>query len=414
MRFFCLIVVFCCLAEGLRAAGEWPQFRGPGQEGHGEARGLPLFWSETNNVKWKTPIPGRAWSCPVVWDDQVWVTTAPEDGHELFAVGLDRGTGRILHNVKVFDVDNQQKMNGLNSFASPTPVIEAGRVYVHFGTYGTACLATGSGEILWTRRDLNLEHEEGPGSSPVLFENLLIFHCDGTNVQYVAALDKMTGKTGWKDDRSRDLSRVTPHKRKGFSTPLLIPVEGTTQMISVGAQAVYGYEPRTGAEIWRLDFDGFTVAPRPVSGLGMVFITTGFDSASLLGIRLGGHGDVTESNLVWRYGKQVPYRSSPILVDDLLYMVSDGGIASCVEARTGTLVWSHRFGGNEGYSASPIYADGRLYFFGQRGKTTVLKPGRDYEELAVNQLDSGFMASPAVAGRALYLRTEKALYRVEQ
>ncbi len=401
------------LLRTLAARGQWPDFRGPTCQGLSDATGLPLTWSETNHVAWKTPLFGRAWSCPVIWGDQIWLTTAPEDGHELFAIALDRNDGRIVHSIKVFDVDNQQKMNRLNSFASPSPVIEEGRVYVHFGTYGTAALATDTGKVLWSRRDLNLQHQEGPASSPALFGNALVFNCDGTNLQYVVALDKANGRTLWKTDRSRDLGGFIPHKRKAFSTPLVVSVNGRPQIVSVGAHAVYGYEPVTGSEIWRLAFNGFTVAPRPISGMGMVFITTGYDSASLLAVRLGGLGDVTDSHLVWRYNKQVPIRSSPILVDDLIYMVSDNGVATCLQARDGAVVWTQRMGEGEEYSASPVCADGRIYFLGQRGRSTVLKPGRQYEELAVNQLDAGCMASPAVAGHALYLRTTKALYRIE-
>jgi outer membrane protein assembly factor BamB len=412
-----------------RGSDQWPDFRGPTQDGHSDATGLPLTWSETEHVKWKTPIPGRAWSSPVVSGNQVWITTAPEDGSELFAVALGRRDGKIIHNIKLFDVSNQQKMNRLNSFATPSPVIEPGRVYLHFGTYGTACLDSGSGSALWTRRDLNIEHQEGPGSSPVLWRNLLVFNCDGTNAQFVVALDKSSGRTVWKRERSRDFTGIIPHKRKAFSTPLIVQAGGMVQMISVGAEAIYGYAPADGSELWRFDFDGFTVAPRPVAGFGMVFFTTGYDHPSLVALRLGEQfvydhpsfmtirsgerGGLAASNVVWRAGKQAPIRSSPVIASNLVYMVSDGGVASALDALSGEVVWSHRLGVGEEYSASPVFADGRLYFFGQNGSTYALKPGRQYEELAVNRLDSGFMASPAIAGHAFFVRTRQALYRLE-
>ncbi len=395
------------------APGNWPQFRGPQANGHADADGLPLKWSEKENVVWKTPIHDLGWSSPVIWKDAIWVTTATSDGHRAFAVCLDRASGKVVHDVKVFDTEKPEHVATVNSHASPTPVIEDGRLYAHYGTYGTACLDTASGKVLWTRRDLNCDHHEGPGSSPMLWGNLLIVNVDGRDVQYVVALDKATGKTVWKTNRSVDYSKFPENTRKAFCTPIVIESDGRVQLVSPGAKAIMGYDPRSGEELWKVRYDGWSVAPRPVFGHGLIFVVTDYERPELWAVRPGGTGDLTASNVVWKITKAVPSRPSLLLIDDLLYMVSSVGIASCVEAKTGSLIWKERIGG--AYSASPIYADGRIYFFNQEGTATVVQPGRNYAVLAVNKLDGEeLMASPAVAGRALFVRTRTDLYRIEK
>jgi len=390
----------------------WPEFRGPTGNGCSSAVGLPVRWSESENVRWKTPIHGRGWSSPVVWGDQVWITTAPEDGRQAYAVAVDLGSGKIVHDVKVFDVARPQDIAPLNSYASPTPVIEAGRVYVHFGAHGTACLDTRSGKVLWTRRDLPCNHFRGPGSSPILVGNLLVVNFDGFDYDYVAALDKATGKTVWKTDRSTDFTGVDGDLRKAFSTPTVIAVGGRRQLISAGSKAAMAYDPLTGRELWRIRFEAYSSTARPVAGAGLVFIHTGFGSAAeLLAVRPDGSGDVTDSHIAWRLNKYVAYKPSSVLVDGLIYMVADNGITTCLEARSGEPLWQERLHGR--FSASPIAAEGRVYFFSQEGKTTVIQAGRTFTRLAANQLDDGFMASPAVAGRAFILRTKSRLLRVE-
>jgi outer membrane protein assembly factor BamB len=394
------------------ASQNWPQFRGPQADGHADAKGLPLHWSDTENIVWKTPIHDSGWSSPVIWNDAIWLTTATSDGHQEFAVCLDRASGKVIHDVKVFDTQKPEHVATTNSYASPTSVIEDGRLYVHYGTYGTACLDTQSGEVLWTRRDLNCDHHEGPGSSPMLWGNLLIVNVDGRDVQYVVALDKATGKTVWKTKRSVDFSAVPENTRKAFSTPIVIQSNGRMQLISPGAKAVMGYDPSSGAELWKVRYNGWSVAPRPVFGDGLIFLITDYERPELWAIRPGGVGDLTASNVVWKMVKAAPSRPSLILIDDLLYMVSSVGVASCVEAKTGRLVWQERLGG--AYSASPVYADGRIYFFNHEGTATVVQPGRKYAVLAVNKLDGeDLMASPAVARKALFVRTRTHLYRIE-
>ena len=410
MRVLTSILALALLAALAPAGENWPQFRGPHDNGHADATNLPLTWSETENVAWKTPIHDRGWSSPVIWGDQVWVTTATEDGARMFAVGVDRASGKIVHDVKVFDVESPQHIAAINSYASPTPAIEAGRLYAHYGTYGTACVDTESGKVLWTRRDLNCDHHEGPGASPILFENLLIFHVDGCDVQYVVALDKATGKTVWKTNRSADFSQVQRFWRKAYCTPILIEVQGQLQMISPGAKAVMAYDPRTGRELWKLPYRGWSVTPRPVFGHGLLFTIIDYDNPELWAVRPGGEGTLPESAVAWKIPKDVPKRPSMLLIGDLLYLVNERGTAVCVEAKTGQIVWQHPLGGE--YSASPIYADGRLYFFSHTAVATVMEPGRQPKVLAVNRLDGRMMASPAVAGQALFLRTQTHLYRI--
>ncbi|MBN1422697.1 MAG: PQQ-binding-like beta-propeller repeat protein [Planctomycetes bacterium] len=399
------------------AGDDWPEFRGPTGRGHSDAEGLPVAWSPTENVAWKTPIHDRGWSSPVIWKGQVWVTTATKDGHRMFAVCVDRETGAIVHDIEVFQTPEPEHVSPVNSYASPTPAIEAGRVYVHYGTYGTACLDTGSGKILWTRRDLNCDHHEGPGSSPILFGDLLIVHVDGRDVQYVIALEKSTGKTAWKTPRSIDYSPYGTHARKAFSTPTVFRSEeagsnGRVQMASVGAKAIWGYDPSTGEELWRIRHEGWSGTPRPVFGCGLVFFVTDYERPELWAVRPDGKGDVTDSHIAWKNTRDMPGQPSFLLVDDLLYVINDRGVASCLEAKTGAVVWRERLGGT--YSASPIDAGGRLYFFNRKGKSTVLAAGREFKILATSDLDEEMMASPAVAGKALFIRTEKNLYRIEE
>jgi outer membrane protein assembly factor BamB len=406
---FVLILVSSTLTH---AGDNWPDFRGPLGSGHSDEAELPLSWSESENVAWKTPIPGRGWSSPVIWDDQIWLTTAMADGHELFAVAVDKRSGEVVHQVKVFDVDVTQPIDPTNSYASPSPVIEAGRVYVHFGTYGTACLDTRSGMTIWQRRDFPVDHQKGPGSSPILCGDLLIFPCDGNDVQSIVALHKTSGEVAWRTDRTVDLSGRDPDYRKSFSTPLRLEVDGEQQIVSTAAGAAYGYDMTTGRQRWRVRYPGHTNVSRPVRAGGLVVINTGYARPELWGVRLGGTGDLTESHVVWKVNQGVPIKPSVILAGESIYMVSDsGGVVTCLDARSGQMTWRQRLGGN--YSASPLYGGGRIYFFSEEGKTTVIRPATSYRELAANQLSEGFMASPAVAGRALILRTTGHLYRIE-
>lgn len=403
---------FVLAMTGLGQAVEnWPQFRGPDGQGHADEARLPTTWNTHQNVTWRTILPGIGWSSPVIWGGQIWMTTATEGGRSLRALCVDKASGKLLHDVEVFTRAKPMEIQTKNSHASPTPVIEAGRVYVNFGTSGTACLDTTTGEILWRSTELQLEHLVGPGSSPVLYHDLLVLTCDGSDVQYVAALHKASGKLAWKTPRSGKL-REQPDVRKAYCTPLAVSVGGQDQLIIPGADWVYGYEPLTGKELWRVGYLGFSTVPRPVTGHGLVYICTGFMRSELWAIRLGGVGDVTTSHVAWKSTKKMPLKPSPLLVGDELYTVSDTSNLTCFDAQRGKVLWEQRLGGN--FSASPIIANGRIYFWSEEGKTTVLATGREFKLLTANELKERIMASPAVSGNTLFLRTDKALYRIEE
>lgn len=386
--------------------GDWPDFRGPDGQGHSSERNLPLEWSETKNVAWKTPIAGLGWSSPVVANGKVWVTTAVEQkGISLRALAFDAVTGKELVNVEVFKIPaDRRDINPKNGWASPTPVLEGDRVYVHFGADGTAALSS-TGESLWkTRFDYQSQH--GAGGSPIVFGDLLIFNCDGSDVAFVIALDKNTGKTKWKTNRGLPADQA-------YTTPLVIHAADRDQLISVGAFRARAYEPLTGKEIWRVRYDeGFSNVPRPVFAHGLVFIATGFQQPELLAVRPDGTGDVTKTHIAWSLKRGAPLTPSPLVVGDELYLVNDGGIASCIDAKSGAVIWQQRLGGT--YSASPVFADGRVYFLAEQGVTTVIAPGREFRRLATNTLDGGLLASMAISSGSLFLRSDSHLYRITE
>ena len=348
-----------------------------------------------------------------MWGDQIWLTTASEDGKVDYAVCVDRNDGRMIHDLKLWENEKPSPLgNATNCYASCTPVIEAGRVYIHFGSYGTACLDTATGKILWQRRDLPCEHFRGPGSSPILFENLLIFHMDGFDHQYIVALDKATGDTVWKKERDVDYGTDNGDVMKAYSTPLVIEAAGKLQLISPTAMSTFSYDPRTGNELWRIRYKTHSVAATPLFDRGLVFINTGFGTADLLAVRPDGQGDVTASHVVWTAKKSIGSKPGQVIVDELIFNVHDKGVATCLDAKTGEELWTQRLGGE--FSAALLYGDGKVYFCDHTGTTTVVKPAREYTELAKNQLDDGCLASPAVTGKALIWRTRSALYRIEE
>jgi outer membrane protein assembly factor BamB len=415
------LVILASLTVVTLAANEWPQFRGPRGDGHATSKALPLSWGENRNVAWKTAIHGRGWSSPVILGDQIWLTTATSDGRELFVITVDRATGKILRDVKLFDVATPQYAHPFNSYASPTPAIEPGRVYVTFGAPGTAAIDTKTGEVVWERRDIECNHFRGAGSSPIIFRNLLILHFDGSDRQFVMALDKRTGKTVWRTERSIDFQDLGPDGkpqadgdfRKGFSTPHVATFGGRPILVSLGSKAAYGYDPLTGKELWRIEErTNHSASTRPVIGHGLIFYPSGFATPHLLALRPDSRGIVTETGIAWRVSRGVPQKPSLTLVGDLIFMVNDRGIASAVEAKTGEIVWTSRVRGE--YSASPLAAPGRVYFFSEDGRTTVIEAGREFKVLAENDLGDGFMASPAVDGDALILRSRSHLYRIQE
>lgn len=412
------VAVMMLFVQTIRASenGNWPSWRGPSSDGVSNATGLALNWSETKNVAWKVPIHDHGYSSPVVWGNQVWLTTATKDGKRLYAVCIDLNSGRVIHDVEVFHPVKPQKINAKNSYATPSVVVEKGFVYVHYGTHGTACLDSGTGKVLWRRTDLNCKHMQGPVSSPVLFEGLVIVHLEGTDVQFNAGLDKKTGETIWKEAIAEELyAKVEPsYLRKAYDTPIIVEVNGKAQLVGNGAQLAAGYDPRTGKELWRAVYGDDNTISSCISGHDLFFVNTGGNekSVQLWAVRHGGSGDVTESHVAWKVKENVPTESSPVLAGDLLYMVSKKGVLTCLEAKTGKMVWSERLEGK--YGASLLYADNRIYISSKEGKTTVIEPGRKFRILAVNELDGFLGASPAVAGKSLLLRTKTHLYRIQR
>jgi outer membrane protein assembly factor BamB len=382
---------------------DWPQFRGPGGQGVSDEKNVPLTWSETKNVRWKTAIPGRGWSSPVIQGDRIWLTTATEDGRSLRAISVNVNTGAIEQNVELFQLKSPKLMNAKNSFASPTPVVEGDRVYLHFGAYGTACI-TQSGEIVWKTKLEYDNGQHGPGGSPIIYDDLLIVSCDGLELQYVVALDKATGKVRWKKTREG---------YQAYTTPLIVNFPAGDQVISPGAFQSIAYEPRTGKEIWRVKYaEGFSNVPRPVYGHGLVFICTGFQEPSLLAVQPDGRGDVTKSKVMWKVDRAIPRTPSPLLVGNELYIVTDNGIATCIDAKTGEELWRARVGGN--HSASPVYAGGRIYFLNEEGESVVIAPGRKLHHLATNQIDGPTLATMAISHSSIFIRSQTHLYRISE
>ena len=418
----CLALTFAVLGFSYSAKADWTEFRGPLGTGHiPDGNELPSEWSESKNVDWKVTLPGRAWSSPVVFGDDIWLTTADEKGHKLTAIAVDAKSGKIVFEEQLFYVEKPQYVHKFNTYASPTPVIEGEHVYLTWGSPGTACLNAKTRKVLWKRSDFVCDHFRGSGSSPIIHGDLLILTFDGADHQYIAAIHKRTGKTVWSTDRSVDFQDLgadgKPFRdgdmRKGYSTPLVIRHDGVTQLISIGAMACYAYEPETGKEIWRVtERAQHSASTRPVFGHGLLFYPTGFAKGQLLAVDPGAKGESADTHIKWRLKRGVSNKPSILLIEDHIYMIADGGVASCVEAKTGKIAWSERVGGN--YSASPVTDGKRIFFLSEEGKTTVVAASPEYRVIATNHLDSGFMASPAVHNDSLILRTKTHLYRIAE
>jgi outer membrane protein assembly factor BamB len=395
------------LLIALVLAQEWPQFRGPEGQGQSKVTRAPLKWSETSeNVTWKLPIEGLGWSSPVILDKQLWLTTATEGGKSLRAICVDAATGKILHNVEVFRAETPGPSHKKNSYASPTPILDKDRVYVHFGSNGTACLSS-DGKILW-KQVIKYNPVHGCGSSPALVGDLLIISCDGVADPFLIALDRKTGAQRWR--MPRDPSNEP--KKFAFCTPLPIEVGKSVQVVSPYAGGVTSYDPANGRPIWTVKYPGgYSIVPRPVYGHGLIYLSTGFDRPTLLAIRADGKGDVTDTHVAWKLDKGAPLDPSPLLVGDELYVVSDQGVASCVDAKSGKVQWQERLGG--AHSASPLFVAGNVYFQSEDGVTFVVKADKTYQQIAKNEIKGRTFASPAPIEGALFLRSDTQLYRIE-
>ena len=408
------VVLLGLLACATTAVGadRWNQFRGANGDGQSAAGGIPSTWSETEHIAWKTAIWGKGWSSPVTWNDQVWMTTATPEGHRLAAICVDRRTGRIIHDVTVREFEKPPYCHPFNSYASPTPWVEEGRVWVHFGSMGTACIDTTTGRVLWRRLDFRCNHFRGPGSSVVIHGNNLFLPFDGVDHQFVVALDKRTGATVWNSVRDVDYGTNNGDLKKAYCTAKVITVKNRTQVIVPGAVATISYDPGTGREFWRVIHGGMNAAARPLFGNGLLFINTGAVPTQLMAVRPDGKGNVTDTHVEWTTMNSVASRPSQLLIGNEIYMVSNSGVASCLDARTGKTIWQKRIAGK--HVASPVHVGGRIYTFSQEGVTHVFASEKKYRELAINRLDSGFMASPAISEGMMILRTRKHLYAITE
>ena len=387
--------------------GDWPQFRGPNSDGHASGPATPVEWSDTKNVAWKVPIPGLGWSSPVVADGRVFLTTAIErdDGLSLQAMAYDANSGSLIWVREIRAIEKAPAIHPKNSHASPTPVVHGSAIFVHFGALGMARLAVADGSIEWSTNELTYPPVHGSGGSPVLHQGKLVIVCDGSSKPFVAAVDAESGKVAWKSLRSVE-ARIS----HSFVTTTVAMVDGRAQVMAPGPDHFAAYDLASGAELWRVLAPGWSVVPQPVIGHGLVIYNHDYDNPELLAVRLGGSGDVTDSHIVWRLKRGAPSTPSPLLVGDELYFVSDKGIASCVNARTGEAHWMERFGGN--YSASPIWANGRILFLNEDGLATWVRPGQKFEVLGKNEVSGRTFATPAFSNGAMYLRTDQQLYKI--
>jgi outer membrane protein assembly factor BamB len=408
-----VLASFLVLVPPCTCGAQWPQFRGPDGQGHSDDKRVPLKWSETDSIAWKSAVPGSGWSSPVIASGQIWMTSAHDNGTSLHAVCLDQASGRLLHDVEVLTTDNVGPKHAQNGYASPTPVLDGKRAYVHFGPRGTVCLDL-KGEILWKNTDLPFDLPQGAASSPILHKEKLILVCDGTDFQFVAALDKMTGKVIWKTPR-KHLERV---KDRGFfkmayATPLVVKTDGVTQVIASGSEHVAAYDIETGEEIWWHQYVGFSLVGRPSHGNGLFYVVGSIsqDHHCIYAIKPGARGEIKDEDLAWKNPDGIGHVPSPLLFGNEIYVVDDEGTAQCLDAITGEAIWKQRLGGR--FRCSPLQVGDHIYFVNENGTATVVRAGREFKVETTNQLDGLFLASPAVADGALFLRSDTHLYRIE-
>lgn len=395
----------------LQAKPDWPDFRGPGGEGHASESEVPLRWSQSQNVRWKINVPGEGWSSPIAKGDYFWVTTAIENGGktDFVAKCFRLKDGSEVWSQSLFSADTPAK-HKKNSYASPSPLLVGRQVIAHFGPYGTAAVDAITGKVNWKQTSIVYKPVHGNGGSPVAGDDRIFFSCDGAADPFVVSLSLADGSILWRTPRKVEVSR-----KFSFSTPLRLPQQaGEPRLVAVpGSGAVIAYEEATGKEVWRFDYDeGYSVVPRPVLHEDILYACSGFNRASLFAIKLGGKGDITESHLAWKNDKAIPKESSPIIVEGLLYLNDDKGVLSCFDAKTGEEIYRERLSGTGNYSASPVYASGHLFFHSENGQTTVVKPGKEFTVTATNDLDSYGLSSFGVLDDGFLIRTENEIYRV--
>ena len=405
-------VIFFILSSGsganLIAQDAWPELRGTDGNGRIADGAIPIDFSNSKTA-WKVPVAGRAWSSPVVWGDQVWVTTATPDGKRMSAMCFDAETGKQVFDILIHENEKVYRCNKANTYASPTPAIEEGRIYVHFGTYGTSCLDTSTGEILWQRTDINCDHVQGPAASPILSSKLLMFAMDGADHQFVIALNKQTGETVWRTERDINYQTKKGDFKKAYSTGAIFDVGDKKLLVSPAAVACIAYDIANGEPQWTVYYGDMNAVARPIlTDGGIVLIGNGF--GKLVAVDPTGQGDVTETHVRYQRTKAIPKKGTPVLVDGLAFAVSDDGIASCFEAETGKQFWAERLGGK--FAASPITDGKKILALSESGTVHVFQASDQYKSLAKVEFADGFQASPAAINGDLILRSLTHLYRI--
>ncbi len=415
MKYFCFTLLNCCLIINCQFTAtaqqsNWTHFRGSNLDGISGEADIPTTWNDSVNVIWKAGIKGKGWSSPVVYGDQVWLTTATNDGKQMFAICVNLKTGKEDFSIKLFEPGTTYTKHEINTYASPSPCIEKGFVYLHFGTYGTACVRTDDGSVAWTRTDLNCDHVQGPGSSPILYKNLLILHIEGVDVQYIVALNKTTGKTVWRKERLKEcFDKLEPIGRKAYITPVIINVNGKDLLISNGSAACFAYNPETGEEVWHVVQGEDSTISSPFCENGIVFFYTGFVTSKegekyseLLAVDPSGNGDVTKTHVRWHFRSPILQLLTPLIKDGLIYTVDSNNNLFCIDARTGKTVYTKRLTAK--YNSSPVYADGKIYFTSTNGETLIIKEGRTLEIISRNKLKGEVFATPAIAQKSIVVR----------
>lgn len=421
LKFLCFLTAILLISSNQASSQEknWTHFRGSNLNGIALSENIPVKL-EGSVIKWKTRIHDNGYSSPVVYNDQVWVTTASPDGKDLYAVCIDYQTGNIIYDIKVFTPEDVEGKHSINTYASPTPCIEKGFVYVHYGNLGTACINTSTGSIVWKRNDFKCRHVQGPASSPVIYKNMLILHFEGVDVRYIVALDKANGKLIWKTDRPEEPYKALDEiGRKAYITPIILNVKGRDMLISNGSAICIAYDPNNGKEIWRVVDGAESTISMPFADKGVVYWYAGFrlDGAGikytdLLAVNPDGSGDITSTNILWRKRDDQSKNQllSPVIKDGLIYTVNTRNILMCIDAETGKEIWSKHVTAD--FNASPVYVNGNIWFFSVKGEVVIIKAGREYELIAQNQMDSGIWATPAILRNSVIMRTEKYLYRI--
>lgn len=405
----------------------WPAKGGPTHDGivpAADAALLPLEWDGASgkNIVWRTPLEGLGHSSPVIGGDLVWFTSATADGTKQFIYGINRNDGKIVHHKLVFDNAAPEELgNPMNNYAAPSPVLEEDALYVHFGTYGTARIDPATAEKVWERRDINVRHYRGPGSSPIIHGDLIILTFDGIDQQFVTALDKKTGKSVWKTARTTDYQDLDKDghptrdgdMRKAFHTPAVFDIAGKEVLVSVGSRAAFGYDVKTGKELWTIRHGGFNAAIPPLRLGDLLILNTGSERAQTICVRIDDKmtGDITESHVVWNREKRNASEAAPVLVNGVLFQTTRGGIVSAVDVKSGADLWDDRMAGK--HVPAPLVIGDKMLFSNDRGESYLIRATPEkFEQLGMNQLPEAISASPAVAEGALFMRTSGALYKI--